>query len=78
MATLAPFGVKPTRRNVQGKLFGRGNWVFQTLSLQRKICRLFFFFKEKQAPGNKRLERWFMKEVFPEREKRNRAKKQFK
>lgn len=31
--------------------------VFQTLSLQRKICRLIFLFfsfkeKEKQAPGN--------------------------
>lgn len=51
VATLAPLGIKPTWRNVQRKLFERDLGVFQTLSLQRKICRLFFF-KEKQAPGN--------------------------
>lgn len=52
--------------------------VFQTLSLHRKISRLFFFFKEKQAPGNKLFETSFMQEIFPEGKKRNRAKKPFK
>lgn len=51
--------------------------VFQTLSLHRKISRLFFFFKEKQAPGNELFETSFMQEVFPEGKKRNRAKKPF-
>lgn len=38
---------KRTEETIQERELG----VFQTLSLQRKICRLFFF-KEKQAPGN--------------------------
>lgn len=52
VATLAPLGIKPTWRNVQRKLFERDLGVFQTLSLQRKICRLFFLKKNKPLEMN--------------------------
>ena len=56
VATLAPFSIKPTRRNVQRKLFRSGNGVyFRCKSAEKTVD--FFFFKEKQAPGNELLER---------------------
>ena len=43
----------------RGNYSGAGTGCISDVSLQRKLCRLFFFFffKEKQAPGNELLER---------------------
>ena len=59
VATLAPFGIKHTRRNVQRKLFRSGNGV----CFRREVCReksvdFFYFFKE-----NKPLEMNFWREI---------------